>query len=481
MIEGLKPYAEYKESGLPWLGRFPAHWVTKRGKSYMTAIDHRSQSGKEELLTVSSARGVIPRNTAKVTMFKAESYAGYKLCWPGDLVINSLWAWGGGLGVAQHHGIISTAYSVYRPRPSAQMNPRFLHELVRSSSFNWELHVRSKGIWISRLQLTDTSFLDAPIPLPPPDEQAAIVRFLDHANRKIDGFIRAKRKLIGLLNEQKQAIIHRAVTGMDEVRMVKDENGNSSFILQPSTLPKKPSGIPWLGDIPKHWEARQLRRVCRKIKTGGTPKGADEQFFEVGGFNWHTPSDFRDAIELGDASRQLSKMGVSEVTAFPADTILMIGIGATIGKVSISRKPCSCNQQINAILPNKRLVHLDFLAFYLRTLRSFIVDCGKFTTMPIINQDETKRLPVLVPPIQEQIEIAKHIELASKPFTTAIARTEREIALMQEYRTRLTADLVTGKLDVREAAAHLPAPPADAAAEEDLGELLEEPEAEEEE
>jgi type I restriction enzyme S subunit len=228
MIEGLKPYAEYKESGLPWLGKVPAHWVTKRGKSYMTAIDHRSQSGKEELLTVSSARGVIPRNTAKVTMFKAESYAGYKLCWPGDLVINSLWAWGGGLGVAQHHGIISTAYSVYRPRPSAQLNPRFLHELVRSSSFNWELHVRSKGIWISRLQLTDTSFLDAPIPLPPPDEQAAIVRFLDHANRKIDGFIRAKRKLIGLLNEQKQAIIHRAVTGKDEVRMVKDENGNSS-------------------------------------------------------------------------------------------------------------------------------------------------------------------------------------------------------------------------------------------------------------
>ena len=135
MIEGLKPYAEYKESGQEWLGRVPAHWVTKRGKSCMTAIDRRSQAGKEELLTVSSARGVIPRNTAKVTMFKAESYAGYKLCWPGDLVINSLWAWAGGLGVTQHHGIISTAYSVYRSRPSAQINPRYLHELVRSSAF----------------------------------------------------------------------------------------------------------------------------------------------------------------------------------------------------------------------------------------------------------------------------------------------------------------------------------------------------------
>src|SRR5205085_380995 len=110
----------------------PRHWVIKRGKSYLTSIDQRSKEGKEELLTVSSSRGVIPRNSTKVTMFKAESYAGYKLCWPGDLVINSLWAWGGGLGVSQHHGVISTAYGVYRPRASAQISPRYLHELVRS-------------------------------------------------------------------------------------------------------------------------------------------------------------------------------------------------------------------------------------------------------------------------------------------------------------------------------------------------------------
>jgi type I restriction enzyme S subunit len=251
VIEGLKPYAEYKETGLPWLDNVPKHWVTKRGKSYMTPLDVRSKTGKEELLTVSSAYGVVLRRTAKVTMFKAESYVGYKLCWPGDLVINSLWAWAGGLGVSPYHGIISTAYSVYRPRHSARIDPRFLHELVRSAAFNWELQVRSKGIWISRLQLTDTSFLDAPIPLPPPDEQAAIVRFLDHANRKVDGFIRAKRKLIALLGEQKQAIIHRAVTrGLDP------------------DVPLKPSGIPWVGDIPAHWGALQVRRVVSFVTSG---------------------------------------------------------------------------------------------------------------------------------------------------------------------------------------------------------------------
>jgi type I restriction enzyme, S subunit len=294
-------------------------------------------------------------------------------------------------------------------------------------------------------------------PQPPTEEQTVVVRFLDQVNQKIYGFIRAKRKLIGLLSEQKQFIIHRAVT--------RGLNPN---------VPLKSSGVSWLGEIPAHWEAKQLRRLCKRIKTGGTPKGADEKYFEDGGFNWHTPSDFREAIELGDAARQLSSLGVKEVTIFPAGTILMIGIGATIGKVSITRKPCSCNQQINAIFPNTKLVHLEYLAYYLRTLRRFILDCGNFTTMPIINQDETKRLPVLVLPIVEQVEIAKYIERETKPFTEGIVRTEREIALMQEYRTRLTADIVTGKLDVREAAAKLPDLPTETIPEPIADEALEE-------
>ena len=234
MIADLKPYAEYKESGLPWLVKVPGHWEVKRAKSIFERIDERSRTGKEELLTVSSARGIVPRKSANVTMFKAESYIGYKLCWPGDLVINSLWAWGGGLGVSQHHGIISSAYGVYRIRKNAPMIPSFVHEVVRSSSFNWELQVRSKGVWISRLQLTDVSFLDAPLHIPPPAEQAAIVRFLVWANGRLERAIRAKRKVIALLGEQKQAIIHRAVTrGLDP------------------SVPLKPSGIPWLGDIPQ--------------------------------------------------------------------------------------------------------------------------------------------------------------------------------------------------------------------------------------
>ena len=447
MIEGLKPYAEYKESGLPWLGNVPAHWVTKRGKSYMTAIDRRSQAGKEELLTVSSARGVIPRNTAKVTMFKAESYAGYKLCWPGDLVINSLWAWGGGLGVTQHHGIISTAYSVYRPRPSAQMNPRFLHELVRSSAFHWELQVRSKGVWISRLQLTDTSFLDSPIPLPPPEEQAAIVRFLDHANRKIDGFIRAKRKLIGLLNEQKQAFIHRAVTrGLDP------------------TVPLKPSGIPWLGDIPQHWEAQQLRHLGRFHKgVGGskedaTPDGVPcvrygELYFhfrnfirQPRGFVSSAKSAAYAPIRFGDVLFAASGERVEEIGKSAVN--LFTGQAVCGGDVVIFRPTVA--------------VHAAFLGYALDSYGAAHQKATmcRGTTIKHVYPDELRGLWTCVPPVPEQERITASLDSALLGCNAAISRLEREIELLREYRTRLIADVVTGKLDVREVAATLPDPPA---------------------
>ena len=216
MLAALKPYPAYKDSGVPWLEDVPEHWEVKRGKAIFRCIDLRSSTGEEELLTVSSDRGVVTRSSATVTMFKAESYVGYKLCWPGDLVINSLWAWARGLGVSQYHGIVSSAYGVYRLSPQYKEYTAYIHELVRCVPFNWELRVRSKGIWISRLQLTDEAFLGAPFPIPSPSEQAAIVRFLDYAGRRIRRYIRAKQKLIKLLEEQKQAIIHRAVTrGLD--------------------------------------------------------------------------------------------------------------------------------------------------------------------------------------------------------------------------------------------------------------------------
>ena len=446
MIAGLKPYAEYKESGLPWLGQVPGHWEVKRSKSIFQRVDVRSRTGKEELLTVSSVRGIVPRKTATVTMFKAESYLGYKLCWSGDLVINSLWAWAGGLGVSNHHGIISSAYGVYRIRQDAPMIPAFVHEVVRSSSFNWELRVRSKGVWISRLQLTDISFLDAPMHLPPPAEQAAIVRFLDWANGRLERAIRAKRRVIALLNEQKQAIIHRAVTrGLDP------------------SVPLKSSDIPWLGDIPQHWEVRPLKAVC-EIQSGIT----------LG------------KVYAGQALREYPYLRVANVQAGHANLAVVKTIRVTKaearrcmlqkGDVLMTEggdpdklgrgcvwdaqvAPCLHQNHVFAVRPNQSQLDPHFLSALMGTsyARAYFQSTAKQTTnLAATNKTKIGQFEVLLPKVDEQNKIVTALSEETRPVNTAISRLEREIELLREYRTRLVADVVTGKLDVREAAAQLP-------------------------
>jgi type I restriction enzyme S subunit len=441
MIADLKPYPEYKESGLPWLGQVPGHWGVKRAKSIFQRIDERSKTGKEELLTVSSARGIIPRKTANVTMFKAESYVGYKLCWPGDLVINSLWAWAGGLGVSNYHGIISSAYGVYRIRKDAPMVPSFVHEVVRSSPFNWELQVRSKGVWISRLQITDVSFLDAPIHIPPHAEQTAIVRFLDWATSRLERAIRAKGKVIALLSEQKQATVHRAVTrGLDP------------------SVPLRSTGIPWLGDIPEHWEMQPLKFLCNRIQNGATPSTSERRYYQNGTVPWFGPSSINAFSEIGTPVRHLTRSAFDEGKArlIGGPAVLVVVIGATAGRMGLLRGEGATNQQITAFELKPDRVAPEFAIHQLRTSENWLRATASTATIPILDSGVVNRLCVAFPPVGEQECILSALSKETLPLATGISRLHREIALLREYRTRLLADVVTGKLDVREAAGRLP-------------------------
>jgi len=251
MIEDLKPYPQYKESGLPWLGEVPAHWVERRAKYFFREVDERSESGGEELMSVSHKTGVTPRKQS-VTMFLAESTVGYKICRRGDIAINTMWAFMGALGIARQEGIVSPAYGVYRPIRLGVIGSEYLDKLLRIEAYKTEYIRRSTGINSSRLRLYPDQFLQIPLLCPPPDEQSAIARFLAWATNRLDRAIGAKRRIIALLQEQKQAIIHRAVTrGLDP------------------SVPLKDSGISWLGEIPEHWEARRLKDVA-SVQTGIT-------------------------------------------------------------------------------------------------------------------------------------------------------------------------------------------------------------------
>ena len=438
-MDDLKPYPAMRDSGVHWLGEIPEHWEVRRGKTLFRCVDVRSSTGEEELLTVSSSRGVVPRRTAAVTMFKAESYVGHKLCWPGDLVINSLWAWARGLGVSQHHGIVSTAYGVYRPQPKALIDAQYIHELVRSEPFHWELQVRSKGVWTSRLQLTDESFLGAPFPIPPLSEQTAIVRFLDHMDRRIGRAIRAKQKLITLLNEQKQAIIHQAVTrGLDpNVRL-------------------KPSGVAWLADVPEHWEVLPLKRRwtvtdCKHLTVPFVEEGFPlASVREVQSFDLCLDNAKRTTVDWYE------KLIQGDRAPSQGDLIYCRNVSVGAAAVVSTCERFAMGQDVCLIRSKEQSQR--YLNYFLRSppMRRQLALLLVGSTFDRINVADIKALIIAIPPGSEQHAIVRNLDAELQKFDRGIGDALREISFLREYRTRLIADVVTGKLDVRQAAARLP-------------------------
>lgn len=196
-------YPNYRQPKMRWLPAVPEHWNEQRAKTFFREVDERSKTGQEELLSVSHLTGVTPRSQKKVTMFKAASYVGSKLCRPGDIVINTLWAWMAALGASRHVGIVSPAYGVYRPHHADSFNPVYLDYLLRTRAYVAEYIGRSTGIRSSRLRLYPNQFLDIALIQPPRPEQDQIVAYLRAQDAHIARFIKAKRDLIALLTEQK--------------------------------------------------------------------------------------------------------------------------------------------------------------------------------------------------------------------------------------------------------------------------------------
>lgn len=216
VTKGLNADAPMKPSGIDWIGDIPAHWDVERTKWLFTERDQRSSTGDEEMLTVSHLTGVTPRSEKNVTMFEAETNEGYKLCHAGDLVINTLWAWMGAMGIAPIFGMVSPAYNVYTP--GKQLWPAYVDSLVRMPLFAQEITRYSKGVWTSRLRLYPEGLYQAYFPVPPLDEQKAIAEHIVNESTRIESLMLAANKSIELLQEHRLTLISNAVTGQIDVR-----------------------------------------------------------------------------------------------------------------------------------------------------------------------------------------------------------------------------------------------------------------------
>ena len=217
VTHGLDPNVRLKPSGVGWLGDVPEHWEVKRAKFLYREADERSTTGTEELMSVSHITGVTPRKKS-VTMFMAESNIGYKLCSPGDIVINTMWAFMAALGVARQIGLVSPSYGVYRPFNHVQMNHTYIDTLIRTEAYRANYATRSTGITSSRLRLYAESFLDIPFLCPPLTEQNAIVEHMDGATAGINAAIARTRRQVELVEEYRARLIADVVTGKLDVR-----------------------------------------------------------------------------------------------------------------------------------------------------------------------------------------------------------------------------------------------------------------------
>ncbi len=468
MIEGLNPYPEYKESGSKWLGRIPTRWeAVPLGRPLVQRIEQNRPLKTKDILSLSLRQGVVPYSEKKSGGNKAkEDLTAYTLAYPGDIVVNSMNVVVGSVGLSNYFGAVSPVYYVLHTR-SERDSILFFDAVFQDKTFQQSLWGLGNGILFLQSKTTgkfNTIRMRIPmhalrrvvIPQPSPDEQLAIVRFLDHANHKIDGFIRAKRKLIALLNEQKQAIIHRAVT--------RGLNPKAKL---------KPSGTPWLGEIPEHWEVvRNMALFSHRVEPGivnlpvlqvSLRSGITAEELDQFGRPKRLIADATKykRIYHGDMAYNTMRMWQGAVGVSPSD-----------GLVSPAY----------VVLKPRQGTCADFYDFVFHT-EVYKQQVNRQSTGIVSDRnrlywDSFKQMPNLQIPLNEQEEIVTYITNETRSLATAIARTEREIALMQEYRTRLTADIVTGKLDVRKAAAKLPDPthaiaPAEAEA------MDEEPEGEE--
>ena len=325
-------------------------------------------------------------------------------------------------------------------------NPRYLNAVFQTKPFQLSLVRIGNGIMAHRMRIPMELLKCEPFPVPPPAEQAAIVQFLDWENGRLERTIRAKRKVIALLNEQKQAIIHRAVTrGLDP------------------SVPLKPSGIPWLGDVPEHWELTRLKHISSQITVGIVIQPA--RLYVAKGVpclrSLNISSGKITTDDLVFISRESHR--THSKSQLNKGDVAVVRTGRTGIAVAISEEFDGANCVDLLIVRKSRRLLSEYLLTYLRSYgaTSDIAFNSVGAIQAHYNTETLGNLRIPLPSIPEQEAILSNLQIQLTPTETIIERTKREIELLREYRARLVADVVTGKLDVREAAARLPdeAPP----------------------
>ena len=464
MTADLQPYPAYRDSGVKWLSDVPAHWEVLRLRTIaelrVSNVDKHVKYGERPARLCNYVdvykNDRIGRRMAftSATATPGEIERFRLRC--GDVLITKDSETWNDIGVpalveSTDDGIVCGYHlALLRPFPD-HIEGGYLFRALQSSGVAHQFHVEANGV--TRFGLTHDGIKSIWLPVPSLPEQAAIVCFLDHADRRIRRHIRAKQKLIALLEEQKQAIIHQAVTGQIDVRTGEP---------YPSY---KVSREEWLAVVPAHWEVRRLKSLVRRIDQGVSPQAEN---YHADGNAWGV---LRAGCVNGGVFRETEHKRLAPDFVFAPILVVTTGdvlvsrangsphLVGSVGRVSSLRHQLILSDKTFRPIFNQE-IEPDFMVlamnsrYYRQQVEQAISGAeGLANNLPL---SSLRSFHFAVPTFEEQHDIVRYLQESTHKFSAVAARAKREVALLDEYRTRLISDVVTGKLDVREAAAGLP-------------------------
>lgn len=428
MSERMKP------SGIDWIGDIPESWSVKRLKYLGVARNGLTYDPND----ISDEGSIVLRSmNVQDGMLCLENIINVNMPIPQQLVLQKddllICSRNGSRdligkcaliderAVGETYGAFMCVYrSVYN---------RFLYYVMQSPVFSFYL-----GTFLTSTinQLTNenlgnikTAFISSAY------EQNLITDFLDEQCKKIDCIATDLEKQIEILQKYKKSLITETVTkGLDK------------------SVPMKDSGIEWIGDIPEHWCVKKLKYVSR-LKTGTTPSGNDGINYDSEGLCWFTPGDFNPNMKLTSSEKYIDEQAIKSenITVYPKNSVLLVAIGATVGKIGYTFEDSYSNQQITAIIPNNILG--EYLLYFLSSNSEYIKENAMYTTLPIINNSYLGSIYIVLPSEKEQLLIANYLDEKCTKINSIIESKKEQLAKITQHKKSLIYEYVTGKKRVK--------------------------------
>ena len=443
-------YKEYADREVQWLGYLPSHWEARRlGTIAEMRVSNVDKHSKEEELPVRLCNYVdvykndhISRDmpfmratasTEEIDRFRLHKY---------DVLITKDSETWEDIGVpalvTEPADDLISGYHLALLRTKGDILGPYLSRTLQSRGVAHQFHIAANGV--TRYGLTHNGIRSVVLPIPPLDEQAAIVRHLDDADQRIRDYVSAKERLIALLEEERQATIHQAVT--------KGLNHNVKL---------KPSGVEWLGDVPEHWEILTLGQVAKSFRTGPFGSSLHQSDYINGGTPVINPVHMKGGVIVEDPSCSVSEAVADNLSSYRLGMHdLVFSRRGELGRCALVRARESgwlCGTGSIRVCIDRGFLEPEFLirALQVRWVGEYLSLASVGATMANLNTGILKSVPILVPPTQEQGDLVEYMVRLNDLIDDATTRARRQIELVEEYRIRLIADVVTGKLDVREA------------------------------